>query len=133
MNKKIILSLLFFTVVTAFGAVEIKAQKSFHGKYYYDKKIDEGRNTLRLLFELKAKNIAVYSNEQDGTETQKRFGTWIYNKRNQITVIMPPVKNNPMQGQEVKLTFVFKVVGNTLKLVKDLPYKEGNGEIYQKL
>jgi hypothetical protein len=130
MNKKLFISLLFI----AFIAISAKAQSNLPGSYYYDKKIDEGRNTLRLVFELKGKNAAVYVNKQDENETQRRFGTWTYNKKlSQITVIMPPVKKNPMQGQEVKLTFVFKVVGNKLKLVKDLPYREGKGEIYQKL
>lgn len=129
MNKKLILSFSFilFTVIAA------NAQSNLAGTYYFDKKIDEGRNTLRLIVELKSKNVAVYSNKQDDLETQRRFGTWTYNKKlNQITVIMPPVKKNPMMGQEVKLTFIFKVTGDKLKLIKDLPYKDGKGEIYQK-
>jgi hypothetical protein len=130
MSKKLIISLLFIAFIT----ISANAQTNLLGTYFYDKKIDDGRNTLRLIFELKEKNRAVYSNKQDETETQRRFGSWIYNKKlNQITVVMPPVKNNPIQGQEVKLTFVFKVVGNKLKLIRDLPYKEGTGEIYQKL
>lgn len=134
MNKKLAFSLLFIAFITICGTVSANAQANLLGTYYYDKKIDEGRNTLRLIFELKGKNAAVYSNKQEDNETQRRFGTWTYNKKlNQITVIMPPVKKNPMMGQEVKLTFVFKVVGNKLKLIKDLPYREGAGEIYQRL
>ncbi len=127
--------LLFAFLCIAFiGVVSAKAQASLTGKYYFDIKIDEEKHNFRLLFELKNKNIAVYSNEQDGSETQRRFGNWTYNKKlNQITITLPPAKNNPMMGQETKLTFVFKVVGNKLKLIKDLPYKDGKGEIYQKL
>lgn len=130
MNKKLILPflLLVFTVVSA------NAQSSFVGKYYFDTKIDEGQHNFRLLFELKDKNTAIYTNEQDGVETQKRIGTWSYNKKlNQISIIMPPVKKNPMMGQEVKLTFVFNVLGDKLKLIRDLPFRDGKGEIYQKL
>lgn len=134
MNKKLTISLFFIAFITICGSVSANAQANLVGKYYYDKEIDEGRNTLRLIFELKAKNAAVYSNSQGDVETQRRFGSWTYNKKlNQITVTMPPVKKNPMMGQEVKLTFVFKVVGDTLKLVKDLPYRDGAGEIYRKL
>lgn len=126
--------LISFLLIFTFGVFSANAQSNLIGKYYYDTKIDEGRHNFRLLFELKIKNVAVYSNEQDGEETQKRFGTWSFNKKlNQITVIMPPVKNNPLMSQNTKLTFVFKIVGNNLKLIKDLPYKDGKGEIYQKL
>lgn len=131
MNRKLLISWLFIIVFTVISA---NAQSNLAGTYYFDKKIDEGRNTLRLIVELKSKNIAVYSNKQNDLETQRRFGTWTYNKKlNQITVIMPPVKKNPMMGQEVKLTFIFKIVGDKLKLIRDLPYKDGKGEIYQKL
>lgn len=131
MNKKLLISSL---IIFIFGVFSANAQSNLISKYYYDTKIDEGRHNFRLLFELKDENVAVYSNEQDGEETQKRFGTWSYNKKmDQITVIMPPVENNPMMGQNVKLTFVFKIVGSKLKLIKDLPYKNGKGEIYQKL
>lgn len=130
MNKKLFLSFLFITIIT----VSATAQTNLTGKYSYRMSIDEGRNTLDLIFELKAKNVAIYRNEQNGEETQRRFGSWSYNKKlHQITIIMPPVKNNPMMGQEKKLTFVFKVIGNNLKLIKDLPYKDGKGEVYQRL
>ncbi|HRH43350.1 MAG TPA: hypothetical protein PKY82_17080 [Pyrinomonadaceae bacterium] len=131
MYKQLFISLL---LIITFGVFLANAQSNLFGKYYYDTKIDEGRHNFRLLFELKNKNVAVYSNEQDGEETQKRFGIWTFNKKlNQITVLMPPVKNNPLMGQSTKLTFVFKIVGNNLKLIKDLPYKNGNGEIYQQM
>lgn len=131
MYKQLFISFLF---IFTFGVFSANAQSNLFGTYYYDTKIDEGRHNFRLLFELKDKNTAIYSNEQDGEETQKRFGTWRFNKRlNQITVIMPPVKNNPLMGQSTKLTFVFKIIGNKLKLIKDLPYKDSKGEIYQKL
>lgn len=112
----------------------INTQSDLVGKYYHDTKIDEGQHSFRLLFELKNKNVAVYSNEQDGAETQRRFGTWTWNKKtNQITIILPPIKKNPIQGQEIKLTFVFKIIEDKLKLIKDLPYKDGQGEIYQRM
>ncbi len=131
MYKQLLIS---FLLIFTFGIFSANAQSNLIGKYYYDTKIDEGRHNFRLLFELKNKNVAVYSNEQDGEETQKRFGSWTWNKKlNQITVIMPPVKNNPLMGQTTKLSFIFKIVGNNLKLIKDLPYKNGKGEIYQKL
>ena len=116
------------------GTTETQAQSDLTGTYYLDLEIDDGKNNFRLLFDLQEKNVAVYRNEQNGEETQKRFGTWSLNKRTkQITVIMPPVKANPIMGQEKKLTFVFKVTGETLKLIKDLPYNDGKGEIYKKL
>lgn len=134
MNKKILLSLLFIVFIVFGGFISTKAQSNPAGKYYFDLSIDEGRNILRLIFELKNKNAAIYSNKQNEVETQRRFGTWSYNKKlNQITVIMPPVKKNPMMGQEVKLTFVFKLVGRNLKLIKDLPFNDGKGQIYQRL
>ncbi|MEK7724540.1 MAG: hypothetical protein AAB336_09350, partial [Acidobacteriota bacterium] len=109
------------------------AQSNLLGNYKFQKKIDEGRNTLDLIFELKNKSLAVFRNEQEGNETQRRFGTWTFNKKlNQITIIMPPVKKNPMMGQEVKLTFVFKVLEDKLKLIKDLPYRDDIGAIFQK-
>lgn len=129
MNKRLLLSFLFIAITT----VSAIAQTNLTGTYLYQQKIDDGRNTLDLIFELRSKNVAVYRNEQDGVETQRRFGTWTWNtKTNLVTIIMPPVKKNPMQGQEVKLTFVFRVVGKNLKLIKDLPYKDGIGNIYQK-
>ena len=133
MNKKSALILLTIAFLTICAAVSTNAQSNLIGKYYFDKSIDDGQNTLRLVFELRAKNAAVYSNKQGETETQRRSGTWTYNKKlNQITIILPPVKKNPLMGQEVKLTFVFKVVGDRLKLIKDLPYKDGAGEIYRR-
>lgn len=132
MNKKFFISFILIAVFTTICAVSNHAQTNLIGTYSHNQKIDEGRNTLDLIFELKAKNAAVYRNEQDGVETQKRFGTWTWNKKTKlITIIMPPVKN-PTQGQEVKLTFVFRVVGTDLKLIKDLPYNDGIGNIYQK-
>lgn len=129
MNKKLLLSFLFIAIIT----IAATAQTNLIGKYSHQQKIDEGRNTLDLIFKLKTKNVAVYRNEQNGEETQKRVGSWSYNKKlNQITIIMPPIKKNPMQGQEVKLTFVFRMIGDNLKLIKGLPYKDSIGEIYQK-
>jgi hypothetical protein len=133
MKKRIIYILLLITLIITIGTISAIAQSTLIGKYSYQQKIDEGRNTLDLIFEVKSKNVAVYRNEQDGSETQKRFGIWAWNKKNkQITIIMPPVKKNAVQGQEIKLTFVFKIIGNNLKLVKDLPYKEGIGNLYEK-
>lgn len=51
----------------------------------------------------------------------------------QITVIMPRVVSNPIMGQRTKLTFVFKVAGDKLQLIKDLPFNDGKGEIYTRL
>ncbi len=129
MKKKLLLSFLFIAIIT----ISATAQTNLIGKYSHQQKIDEGRNTLDLIFELKAKNVAVYRNEQNGEETQRRLGSWTWNKKtNLVTLILPPIKKNPIRGQEVKLTFVFSVVGGNLKLIKDLPYQDGKGEIYQK-
>ncbi len=133
MNKKILLTFIFVGIIAVLGTVSAKAQANLMSKYSYQMSIDDGRNTLDLIFELRAKNVVVYRNEQNGEETQKRFGTWNWSKKtNRITIIMPPVKKNPVQGQEKKLTFVFSLAGKNLKLIKDLPYKTGKGEIYQR-
>lgn len=134
MNKRLYISLLFIGIFIFLGASSVNAQSNLVGKYFFDTKIDEGRHDFRYLFDLKQNNVAIYSNEQEGAETQKRIGTWNWNKKsNLVTVVLPPVKKNAIQGQEIKLTFVFKVVGNKLKLTKELPYNEGVGSIYQKL
>lgn len=117
-----------------FAAVTGVNAQTVVGKYYTDTKIDDGRNDFRLLFDLKEKGVAVYSNEQNGDETQSRKGTWNHNKRtNRITVVLPPVKDNPMMGQEVKLTFVFKIEGETLRLISAKPYNDGVNAIYKRL
>lgn len=131
MNRNLICTFLF---VAFFGVISVNAQTELVGKYYYDTKIDDDRHNFRYLFELKNKNVAIYINEQDGSETQRRFGTWTWNKKNNlIIIIIPPNRKDPIQGQEIKLTFTFKIIGNKLKLIRDLPYKESKGEIYQKL
>lgn len=125
---------IFLTMAIIFcGSVGVNAQSNLTGKYHFDEKIDEGRNTLRLVFEFKDKKQAVYSNEQGGNETQRRAGTWAYSaKTKRITAVFPPVKGNPVMGQEVKLTFVFAIDGKNLKLVSDLPYKQNTGAVFQK-
>lgn len=134
MRRTIFAILLLAGFIAFAGTTETQAQSNLVGTYYFDMKIDDGKNNFRLLFDLQDKNVAVYRNEQNGEETQKRFGTWSLNKRTkQITVIMPPVKPNPIMGQEKKLTFVFKVTGKNLQLVKDLPYNDGKNEVYTKL
>ena len=134
MNKNIFLLLLLAGILSFAGAIPSRAQTPPSGKYYHDKKIDEGRHDFRMLFEFRSDRTVVYSNEQEGAETQRRFGKWTWNqKAKQLTVDLPPVKNNPMQGQEVRLTFVFRVVGRNLELIRDLPYREGKGEIYRPL
>lgn len=108
-------------------------QSDFTGEYVHQEKIDDGRHTLDIIFELKENNTAVYRNVQEGSETQKRAARWTWDKvKNQLTVTVPPIPDG-YQGQEVKLTFVFETVGKNLKLVKDLPYNEGVGEVYKKL
>lgn len=107
-------------------------QNAVLGQYIHRQKIDEGRNTLELIFEIAEGGRAIYRNVQDNAETQKRSGTWTWNEaKKQLTVTFPPVPNG-FQGQEVKLTFVFEQSGNNLKLVTDLPYKQGASEIYEK-
>lgn len=134
MRNKTFMSFLVIGVFTFVGLISANGQANLVGTYFHDTKIDDGRHDFRLLFELKSKNIAVYRNEQEGSETQKRVGTWTWDKKtNLVTIIIPPVRKNPVQGQEIKLTFVFKPIGKNLKLIRDLPYKEGVGEIYQRL
>jgi hypothetical protein len=134
MRRTIFAILLLAGFIAFAGTIEAQAQSNLVGTYYFDMKIDDGTNNFRLLFDLQDKGIAVYRNEQNGEETQKRVGTWSQNKRTkQITVIMPPVKRDPIMGQEKKLTFVFKLTGKNLQLIKDLPYNDGKNEIYTKL
>jgi hypothetical protein len=114
------------------NSADTSKQTAVLGQYKHRQKIDEGRNTLELIFEIAEGGRAIYRNVQDGMETQKRNGTWTWNEgKNQLTVNLSPVPNG-LQGQEVKLTFVFQQIGNNLKLVTDLPYKQGAGEIYEK-
>lgn len=134
MRRTIFAILLLAGFIAFAGTTETQAQNNLVGTYYFDMKIDGGKNNFRLLFDLQVKKVATYRNEQNGEETQKRLGTWSYNnKTKQITVIMPPVKANPIMGEEKKLTFVFKVNGKNLQLVKDLPYNDGKNEVYTKL
>lgn len=134
MRNRKLLSILFVAVFVTLSAGYANAQSSkFIGYYMHTQSIDEGRNSLDLIFDLKAKGVAVYRNQQGDNETQKRTGTWAYNAKSKlITVTLPPVKKNPTQGQEVKLTFVFKAVGENLELVKDLPYNDGVGNLYER-
>ena len=71
MDKKLFIAFLFIAII----AISATAQTNLIGKYSHQQTIDEGRNTLDLIFELKSKNIAVYRNEQNGEETQRRFGS----------------------------------------------------------
>lgn len=133
MIKKTVYLSIFVILLCGVSTISANAQSDLRGIYTFQKSIDDGRNTLDLIVELRSKNVAVYRNEQEGNETQRRFGTWTFNKQKRtVTVIMPPVKKDPVQGQEVKLTFVFKIVGKNLKLVKDLPYNEGVGSIFER-
>ncbi|GEM_PF-4673532 len=52
MNKKLFLFMSIMSI-TAWDAVSAKAQTNLIGTYSHQKKIDEGRNTLDLIFELK--------------------------------------------------------------------------------
>lgn len=134
MMRKLFFAMFFAAGFVSFAAVTSVNAQTVVGKYYTDTKIDDGRNDFRLLFDLREKGVAVYSNEQNGEQTQSRKGTWTHNKRtNRITVTLPPVRENPMMGQEVKLTFVFKVEGERLKLISSKPYNDGVNEIYKRL
>ncbi|NJM52459.1 MAG: hypothetical protein HC846_03120 [Blastocatellia bacterium] len=69
------------SISTLKSLANVQTDGDLIGKYSYRMSIDEGRNTLDLIFELKAKNVAIYRNEQNGEETQKRFGTWTWSKK----------------------------------------------------
>ena len=133
-HRNILQALCGVLVLAAAGVVAVPAQTNLLGTYFYDTKIDDGRHDFRRLVELRARGVAVYRNEQEGAETQRRAGTWRWNRKtNLVTLVFPPVKNNPMQGQEIKLTFVFKYADGKLQMTKDLPYNEGVGNVYRKL
>lgn len=101
---------------------------NFEGKYIYSSKHEYGED--RYILELKPDNFATYISEVEGGDGFDLKGEWeIDEATNEIIVSFPNAQN----GTE---TYVFKVIGKELKMIKEPKLPKGTvgftGTIFKK-
>jgi frataxin-like iron-binding protein CyaY len=134
-ERKIMKSLLLavLMLIGFFGAVsQVSAQTAsgLNGKYVLEQTLENGQ-TNQIAFELKAKNVAVYSKANPAMEEfQARNGSWIWNRSSKsLTVTMPSAAND-----SAKVVVTFKLDGENLKVFKVSPASAGKvGDVFKKL
>lgn len=107
----------------------IQSTPKIEGKYIYSSKHEYGEDNY--IFELKAENIATYVAEVEGGDGIDWKGTWEWNRKDKTVVV-----SFANSGDEGKKTYIFKIEGNNLKMIKEPEMPKGvkgfTGNIYKK-
>ena len=130
MRKLSFVILMFIGFFGVISEVSAQVQSDLIGKYVLEQSLENGQMN-QIAFELKEKNVSVYSkNNAAMEESQARNGSWSWNKSQKLlTVTMPPAANYP-----AKIVVTFKLDGKNLKVVKVSPASAGNtGDVFKKL